>query len=143
MGCDIHSVAEKRREDGTWQAVENVGFNGCYSYKVFAFLAGVRNSFDVPPISEPRGIPTDVAVHAPVDCEPWGFGYAHSSSWLSVEELEAFDYEREFARWVGRSDFENEFEMTTYKRFLGSWFFENLAEMKAAGAERVVFWFDN
>ena len=33
--------------------------------------------------------------------------------------------------------------MTTYREFLGEAFFDDLARLVAAGADRVVFWFDN
>ncbi len=32
---------------------------------------------------------------------------------------------------------------TTYREFLGEKFFEHLANLEEAGADRVVFWFDN
>ena len=130
MGCDIHSVAERRRPDGTWEAVENASAFGCAGYVTFAFLAGVRNSFDVPPISNPRGIPDNASEHTREEYESW-CSDAHSASWLSVEELAAFDYDREFQQWVGRYDFEDEFETTTYRKFLRPFYFQELEELRS------------
>lgn len=86
MGCDIHLVAERRR-NGKWERVhppkdarnpwlvqqaekspesfyatwaERQWYND-RNYGVFAILAGVRNYEDAAPIAQPRGIPDDLS----------------------------------------------------------------------------------
>lgn len=151
MGCDIHTRAEKR-VDGQWVPVRGGFADGpnpfdWRSYGVFGFLADVRNYSDVPPLAKPRGLPADF-----VEDEYLG---DHSFSWLGVDELARFDYDRAVEdRRVTRELAPNFTigactaepgggEMTTYRAFLGASFFADLERLKAMGAERVVFGFDS
>lgn len=60
MGCDIHSVVQKR-VNGEWVTYRE-GFSD-RNYHAFALLAGVRNNFDdIVPISEERGFPKGFVV---------------------------------------------------------------------------------
>jgi hypothetical protein len=149
MGCDIHTQAERRTE-GRWEIIPGLHPFDWRSYGLFGFLANVRNYAAVPPISEPRGIPDD---------SPGGGddGYLgdHSFSWLSVDELCAFDYDQIVEdRRVTRPIAPNLHSghctadpgggrMTTVREFLGERFFEDLAKLRAAGAGRIVFGFDS
>lgn len=146
MGCDIHTAVE-RQVSGTWRPMPELAPFDWQSYGMFGFLAGVRNYSAVPPLSEPRGLPDDVspAVREAADDSDW-----HSHSWLSVAELAAFNYDQPLEdRRVMRNGNggctcdPGEGEMTTYREFLGSGFFDDLEKLKTAGAERVVFWFDS
>jgi len=154
MGCDIHIVAQ-RREDGQWRNVSAEFSEGpapfdWRSYGLFGFLADVRNYSAVPPIAEARGLPSDFKMD---DEEDW-LG-DHSHSWLSVQELAAFDYDaqledRRVARqiasglWSGSETCEpGKGEMTTYREFLGESFFKDLQILQQTEAERVVFGFDS
>lgn len=149
MGCDIHSVAE-RRADGKWEAIKGFAPFDWRSYGMFGFLANVRNYSAIPCISEPRGLPDDSPFsedHS--DCD------YHSGSWLSVDELSAFDYEQEIEdrrvtrqvapnMWSGAVTAEpGEGAKTTFREFLGEGFFDDLQKLKDIGAERIVFCFDN
>lgn len=146
MGCDIHTQAE-RKVNGKWEAISGFVPFDWRSYGMFAFLAGVRNYSAVPPISEPRGLPDDA-----VQSDDLG---DHSFSWLSMDELLAFNYDqpledRRYTRQEGPNFFNGgataeagEGTMTTYREFLGKAFFADLEKLKAAGAERVVFGFDS
>lgn len=148
MGCDIHSQAEKR-VDGKWQKIEGLFPFDWRSYGMYGFLADVRNYSAVPPLAPQRGLPPDADV---ADDEDLG---DHSYSWLSVEELSAFDYDQPMEdRRVTRQIAPNVTsggctaepgggEATTYRAFLGPAFFEDLEKLKAAGAERIVFGFDS
>jgi len=122
-------------------------------YGMFGFLAGVRNYAAVTPIAECRGLPRDASVgvrDAVEDCAG-----VHSRSWLSLEELLLFNYDqtmedRRVTRQIGPVGFDGGAtakpgggQQTTYREFLGEHFLKALEELKAAGAERVVFWFDN
>lgn len=89
MGCDIHTRTEKRDGD-RWISLGYQPFDWrCYG--MYAFLAGVRNYSGVTPIAEPRGLPPDTS-YVETD-EDW-LG-EHSFSWLSLDELLAFDYDQE------------------------------------------------
>lgn len=154
MGCDIHSHAERRNADGKWEDMPDLSPFDWRNYGLYAFLADVRNYSKVAPIAERRGIPGDASAGVRGHHESWELD-AHSSSWLSLSELEAFNYDASMEdRRVGRqvsANFydgswtapEGEGHATTYREFLGEGYFDELARLKAAGAERIVFWFDN
>jgi hypothetical protein len=147
MGCDIHSIAQ-RKTDAGWEDLDFSPFESRI-YGVFGFLADVRNYSAVPPLSPPRGLPDDF-----VDSEERWVG-DHSFSWLSIEELLAFDYDQPVEdRRVTRQEGPNFWngahtaepgggEMTTYREFLGRGFFEDLETLKRLKADRVVFGFDS
>lgn len=167
MGCDIHSYAE-RKIDGQWHWIDGVFGSvkypdkepfGCRDYSVFAFLAGVRNYSDVIPIVEPRGLPEDISRLVKDQYEAW-YGDGHTASWLSIEELNNFDYDQTMedrrvtriyvnpltgGSWSdgGCTASPGGGKPMTYREFLGQGFFDDLAVLNKIGAERVVFWFDN
>lgn len=167
MGCDIHTYVEQRESDG-WVRVEWNGGIDRYGYTVtepfdwrdygmYGWLADVRNSSAVPPISQPRGLPDDVSAQVRLHHEEWGWD-AHSASWLTVDELLAFDYEatfedRRYRKQVGPKSWDGaataepgDGKSTTYREFLGSQFFDDLAGLNTLNKvkpTRVVFWFDN
>lgn len=154
MGCDIHSFAERKLESGRWSAIKGLEPFGSRNYGTFGWLAGVRNYSDLTPISEPRGLPTPVSATVKREYNRWECD-AHTPSWLSVAELQAVDYDqviedrrctRRMANGVlngGSTCAPGEGEKQTLREFLGPWFFKDLDALVAAGAERVVFWFDN
>lgn len=92
MGTDIHhSFQKKNKETQEWESVESE-YEGNRHYKLFSWLAGVRNGFGfagcktgepLTPISEPRGLPSDVKYNQD---EEWWLG-DHSFSWLSADEI--------------------------------------------------------
>lgn len=156
MGCDIHTLAQKRT-DGKWETLPFVPFDW-RGYGMFGFLADVRNYSAIPPISPARGLPDDI-----VRPDPNFYGEHddhldigdHSFSWLTVEELTSFDYDqpvedRRYTRQEGPNFFNGaataepgQGKMTTYREFLGEGFFRDLDELKKIGAERIVFGFDS
>ena len=152
MGCDIHCYAE-RRSGKKWQKVKCDAL-GNRSYGTFGFLADVRNYSDIPPIAERRGFPADASSGVRGSYEGWG-GDAHSPSWLTLDELSSFDYDqpvedRRVTRQLGPNFFSGGCtaepgggHMTTFRAFLGEWFFKDLQKLRDAGADRIVFWFDN
>lgn len=125
MGCDIHLAVEVR-ERGKWRRVlppepardpwlveqaekhsdswygtrAAVDWYSDRNYRVFAVLANVRNSGEITPISEPRGLPDDMsqevaALIAPdEDSNDVSLG-EHSQSWLTLAELQAYPWEGE------------------------------------------------
>lgn len=152
MGCDIHTQAE-RRVDGKWKRLDGFAPFDWRWYGMFGFLANVRNYSEVPPLAEPRGLPPDADYDEERDGDRW-LG-AHSFSWLSLDELLAFDYDQTFEDrryaaqtgpnlWNGGATAEpGHGKITTYRKFLGAAFFEDLRKLKEAGAERIVFGFDS
>lgn len=131
MGCDIHTQAEKL-VDGKWQVVgAHDEFLSDRNYRVFAFLANVRNGEGVDEISEPRGLPKGYV--SDENNEDWYMG-DHSYSWLSVQELVDFEYDQIAV------------EGQTYKQFLSDYgcdFFAQLDRLQMSGADRIVFGFDS
>lgn len=118
MGCDIHLYVETRGSDGRWvtadkwtadEWAEEDGaltvdydqqfYNG-RNYNLFAILADVRNGrgfagvktgagFNA--ISEPKGVPDDACPEFKAYQERYGCD-GHSHSYLTVEEIIAFDW---------------------------------------------------
>lgn len=148
MGCDIHSQAE-RKVNGKWEIIPGIRPFDWRSYGMFGFLAGVRNYSAVPPIAESRGLPEGYVDYFE------GYLGDHSFSWLSLDELIAFDYDAPVEdrrimvqvapnSWNGgQTSAAGGGTMTTFRSFLGDAFFDDLEKLKAAGAERVVFGFDS
>jgi hypothetical protein len=145
MGCDIHSYAEKKNDCGGYEMLDFRPFDW-RSYGMFGFLADVRNYSAVTPLSAPRGMLSEVSADV---LEQYDYGDGHSHSWLSVQELAAFDYD---AQMEDRRVMNNgnggctcepgEGETMTYRVFLGQQFFDDLKTLQEMGADRVVFWFD-
>ena len=152
MGCDIHAYPE-RRDGNKWIALYGEAFDW-RAYGLYGFLAGVRNYSDVPPIAPQRGVPEDMSPQVAEEYYDWGSD-RHSPSWLSMDELLSFDYDqpvedRRVTRQLGPNLFNGGStaepgggRMTTFREFLGADYFKELDRLKALGAERIVFWFDN
>ena len=96
MGCDIHVHCEYRK-DGIWHNCDNFEwdeetgeyvFMSIYSdryYDLFGVLAGVRSA-NCEQISEPRGLPKDMALKTKemADADK---DWTHSHSYLTMHEL--------------------------------------------------------
>ncbi|MFG6661151.1 hypothetical protein [Sulfitobacter sp. 915] len=159
MGCDIHIYTERKSAEG-YELVKGAKFIegpdpfDWRSYGMFGFLAGVRNYSAVTPIADPRGLPRDVSTEVAEEYETWSRD-AHSASWISVSELVAFDYGQVIEdrrvtvqmgpnHWDGGGTAEpGGGRPMTYREFLGHRFFDDLQKLSEAGADRIVFWFDN
>lgn len=145
MGCDIHSYAERRNAAGEWEVIPNLTPFTDRNYDLFGWLANVRNYAGLTPICLPRGLPPDVS---PTLAEDYAkYDVLHTASWLSVEELNRFDYNAPCEnRRIGDGNQTCEpgqGEWTTYRKLLPPYFFRNLHKLRKAKAERVVFFFDN
>lgn len=114
MGTDIHSALEYK-ENGTWRAsLRPNKWYGKYEfdekdkmsaqlnlgrdYDLFAVLANVRNGYGFAgsptgsgfhPMSDHRGLPTDISSLAREACDG-----DHSDSWVSLHEVLAYDWTR-------------------------------------------------
>ncbi len=141
MGCDIHIFVEQKINN-QWIKIEapiftswdglpcNIPFDWRH-YIMFAVLAGVRNYGNILPISNSKGLPEDsfnINLHGCKD------NY-HSHSYLTVRELQEYDYDK-----IYRSD--------SIRNALGKLFFINLKEISDFAKSdidsvRIVFYFDN
>lgn len=154
MGCDIHTHAERKNASGQWEKIPKLNPFASRDYGVFGFLADVRNYSDLTPIADRRGVPEDASAEVADDYKTWD-GDAHSASWLSVAELTAFNYnaqceDRRVTRYIasgllsgGCTCEPGQGKVQTYREFFGEWFFKDLQKLQEAGAERIIFWFDN
>lgn len=141
MGCDIHAYPERKTEKG-FVIVDNINPFRYRNYGIFGFLAGVRNYSEVTPIAEQRGLPNDASIMVINEYLQRCGIEAHSASWLTIEELHNFDYNQPMED--RRNAFgEEDGEKTTFRDFLGKDFFKDIHDMKAAGVDRIVFWFDS
>lgn len=152
MGCDIHVFAEKQ----IGQSFEYISYFddpgsdeqkplSHRSYGVFGFLADVRNYSAVMPISQQRGMPWNACDEAE-DAYERMRGDAHSASWLTIDELNRFDYDQEMEdRHIdpgGATCDPGQGQRMTYRQFLGPNFFIDLKRLNDARATRIVFFFD-
>lgn len=104
MGCDIHIYVE-RRESGKWYdcdyfmpsatclgECERVECLGGRDYALFATLANVRNYGNTDYICEPKGFPEDASRYVEIEYDE--FGWSHSCSYLTLQELIDFQNEK-------------------------------------------------
>lgn len=84
MGCDIHAHIEVKVE-GRWEHYSCPPIQR--NYRLFARICGVRNSGNITPISDPRGLPTDLSLITQ-KCYNFMKCDAHSATWLSGKELD-------------------------------------------------------
>ncbi len=162
MVCDIWTRVQ-RRVGGVWTDIDVRPVFQNSGYALFGFLANVRNWSAVPPLTQPRGLPEGFDVPTADEIKDSlenegvlakGYLGDHSFSWVLIEELLVFDYDqpvedrrvtRRFGNIVegGATAEPGAGRMTTYRDFLGPFFFADLHELQEYGAERVVFGFDD
>lgn len=160
MGCDIHIETHKIYDNGTYAVLAFCPFDW-RSYDIFGFLANVRNYSCVPPITEPRGLPSWVtSKHEENTVAPTCYGFHdeseydqfgdHSFTYLMIDELLNFDYDKTFEDRrcsingnggstckVGKG------KVVTFREFLGEGFFKDLEKLKELNASAIVFGFDS
>ena len=93
MGCDIHAIIEKKDKYGFWTNAGDPEIGR--DYEMYSVLANVRNSDNIPFISEAKGIPDDATSEFIGFSNDWGCD-GHSHSWITLEEIKNFDIEQEF-----------------------------------------------
>ena len=121
MGCDIHLFVEYKDKAGKWHRArpritaewavqanaeakakakpgekpylyaEKVWYDN-RNYDLFAMLADVRND-GFNPISAPKGLPRNVSPSVKKESDGWDCD-GHSHSWLTLAELEAYDWDQ-------------------------------------------------
>lgn len=111
MGTDIHPIVEvwSRREAKwvthrpttpykyatQWKGAPKYALPDEFSdrnYFMFAVLGDVRNDYGVSPISKNRGLPSDIAAGT----RAWANSMDHSPGYVTLAELEAFDWSQTF-----------------------------------------------
>jgi len=135
MGCDIHFHSEVK-VNGKWEHYSEVGIDR--EYDLFAKMAGVRNYRGITPISEPKGLPTDISVVTRLDAEKWRDD-GHSWSYFNSKEI------CKLQSWIeDQMGSENSWEL---ERIYWGYIFGSAwnVEKLPPGIEdiRFVFWFDN
>jgi hypothetical protein len=148
MGCDIDLMTMRR--DGDRLVVIEVEFNKgerdpyVFPFRncaIYGFLADVYNKDGIPCISPPRGNPPGFGptkTYEQVEREggdPDSWEFPGACSWLTIDELESFDYETEFYRLRPGG-------VVTIREALGPRYFEDLRRMRASGVEMIVFRFN-
>ncbi|WP_410769609.1 hypothetical protein [Fontibacillus sp. BL9] len=131
---DLKSLVQKcktRAEDTTYweqriQEEESGVFDFLHSgrnYTLFSLLAGVRNSYGLNPIHEPKGLPSDISYKVKESSDDWG-GDGHSHSYLTAKELLNFDWSQsiKLEGWVnveGYKEFKENGSPSTWSRSVG------------------------
>jgi len=82
------NIVENGEQD-YWNADE---YYNDRNYFLFSILADVRNSYDIKPISEPRGIPDDCCFPIKYVTNLW-HGDGHSHSYFTLKELIDVDWD--------------------------------------------------
>lgn len=155
MGCSIHTHAERRDCQGNWLKIPNLTPFNWRNYGFYGWLVGVRNHSAMAPLAAARGLPDDASESVRREYRDYWESDAHSVSWVAVTELLAFDYEApcedrrarlvvDGNTWVAPATLASgDGHVQTFRAFLGEDYFRDLATLAAAGAERIVFWFDS
>lgn len=124
MGCDIHCYAEVKTNN-KWKKVGSIFKNPWYiwykdnnkevpknekeftdspydgrNYNLFSILAGVRNDYNILPISNPKGLPNDISNEVRGKYSVWEDD-GHSASWLTTKELKEYDWKNKTANYSG------------------------------------------
>lgn len=144
MGCDIHTVVQ-RRAGTTWEVVEPPAemmldqYGPLWedrNYTLFGILAGVRDP-DVPPVAAPKGLPSGVFTNDSDDDlpEPYYDLGEHNFSWLTVAELDAYDWSAPHPSWPAEGPIG---EVLEVERWL-SW----MRSLGKPDEVRLVFGFDS
>ena len=116
MGCDIHTLLEKKCYDGScwnnvdyWQYTYDedssyklrlIDFYDDRNYELFSVLADVRNYQDLEYICEPKGMPEDCSKETQDYIDSWGLD-GHSHSYFTIKEL--YDYWLEMPTTIKRN----------------------------------------
>ena len=145
MGCDIHLHIEVKINN-EWRHWATPSIDR--DYKLFAKMAGVRNCYEVEPIAEPKGMPTDCSFTTGFEHDRWGVD-GHSHSWFGIEEIKQLaEYaEQELSQIHGGRSLIFEYDILKGSYLCGNSFAGLLKYPDDYPKEiqdvRFVFWFDN
>ena len=142
MGCDIHVCCERKNYKGEWINCDYFKLNPCYdcdgedeeiekwwivpifddrNYSLFATLADVRNNGYIKPISEPRGLPSDVHYITKQLAESWGSD-GHSHSYYTLKELMDYISQAPTITYGGMISDEQANDLDKYNIYPTSWY---------------------
>ena len=144
MGCDIHMHTEVK-VNGQWYCY---GSPSVDRYLLFALMAGVRNNWDLKPISEPKGMPDDASIVVKLSRKAYGSD-GHSDSYLTAAEISelADRWPEACKEHHGSYDHNDDLEWNFFGYLDGnSWGgFTKYPDDRPKWVEdvRFVFWFDN
>lgn len=134
MGTDIHPYVEAQDDGGVWRYVPFIKLEINRNYDLFGILADVRNGAGLEPISEPRGLPKDVAPETKAlyrdECD-------YAESWVTLQELYDYDWSQPCA-WDSELSLRQSIGITRIFNQL-----EPLAALVGPQRVRIVFWFDS
>lgn len=141
MGTDIHCFGEIKIE-GTWHVYTKCNFTR--NYDVFSKMGCNKNQY-IKPISEPKGLPTDLSLVAQIyhDVSTYDF---HSHSWFNSREIKEF---AEQCRFKGENQIPDSYLIDSMGYLFGyRWQdFESVQKENRMpdiiSNIRWVFWFDN
>lgn len=100
MGCDMHGFVEVK-DGACWKAKIDVGKDVGRNYDIFGLLFGVRNVVRFKPVAPDRDIPRDASDEYLTLYGRW-VADAHSMSWITLQEIEAIDWDKPNADLDGR-----------------------------------------
>ena len=168
MGCDIHLYVEVKNKEFEYSNWKSPAFDGEFSvrtYKMYAALNNVRNSWGITPL-EDRGLPDDIGqivfseYFKRVNIEQFdtAYGYCedHVNQWVKsgasvIKEIDGDKYcscpDWHSPNWCTASELESCYKLVFKKK--NNDYAEWLAlidYMKALQKQyevRAVFWFDN
>ena len=155
MGCDLHSIVQVHRNNA-WESID-LNFIDWRSYRIYAFLAGVRNNYAIEPIFEPRGVPFGISQEL-TEHFTNNEGFFHTFTWFSLKELCDFNYDQlmEDRRTMINGDGGctapiGQGHRQTHKKFLGPNYFKDLGGIVSVTEEmgvpkedvRIIIYFDN
>ena len=88
MGTDIYCYVEQRIDENRWEEVKfGPAIFDWRSYRLFGWLAGVRNYSCVGPLVPPRGLPSDRCF-----ISEFRDSYYYTPTWYLLSELLAVNY---------------------------------------------------
>lgn len=95
MGCDIHLFIEYKVPSKFPNRETFYSFGGEMwrnrNYNIFAKLAGIRNGYNIKPISKPRGLPEDIGDEAKARNELFIFNSKNEEEdYITPEEAEKY-----------------------------------------------------
>ncbi len=133
MGQDMHGFAERRRPDGSYEEVKSRDYWFYGRGAPYDFLTNIVWCPDGEAAPYGRGYPSDASRPKLVEFEE---GYPtlgdYNHGWVTIEELEAFDYGQTVDGDLGPE---------AYASYLGSDFMDQVSQMRQDRVDRLVFWF--
>lgn len=108
------------------------------NYVLFGVLAGVRNE-EVTPIAEPKGLPEDMSYVVREAADQW-HGDGHSRSYLTLQELKAYNWEDRFPRTgtLSEASYRSFLEDNNPYPFSGGVYGQNVVHLSAGDMNKLL-----